>query len=101
MCLLWIKIIVQIQNHSYTRKSKMIVCSLKIQDRVDEIYKLFLSEKLESDRAYCKIKKIKKENKEYSLVFNVRAKDPVSMRSFLNTILKIIETYEKTRAIIK
>ena len=68
----------------------MIACSMEVHDNVDDLYKIFKSEKLESDRAECNIKKGK------SLVFEIKANDPVSMRAFLNTILKIIETYQKT-----
>ncbi len=73
----------------------MIVSTLEIHENVEDLYRIFLSEKLESDRAECSIKKGK------SLIFKIRAKDPVSMKSFLNTILKIIETYNKTKAIVK
>jgi tRNA threonylcarbamoyladenosine modification (KEOPS) complex Pcc1 subunit len=68
-------------------------CSLEVHENVDELYQVFLSEKLESDRASCTIKK------DTTLVFEVKAKDPVSMRAFLNTILKIIETYDKIKAV--
>ena len=68
-------------------------CSLEIHEDVDELYRIFMSEKLESDRAKCRIKKGK------SLIFEIVASDPVSMKAFLNTILKIIETYNKTSAL--
>jgi tRNA threonylcarbamoyladenosine modification (KEOPS) complex Pcc1 subunit len=71
----------------------MITCSLEVHENVDELYKLFTSEKLSSERAECQIKKGK------SLEFKIRANDPVSMKAFLNTILKIIETYNKTSAV--
>jgi tRNA threonylcarbamoyladenosine modification (KEOPS) complex Pcc1 subunit len=71
----------------------MITCLLEVHDDVDDLYKLFMSEKLESDRATCHIKK------DNSLRFEITANDPVSMKAFLNTILKIIETYNKTSAL--
>ena len=67
----------------------MITCRLVINEDVDDLYKIFLSEKLSSDRAECKIKK----NKE--LEFEITAKDPISMKAFLNSILKIIHVYQK------
>ena len=69
----------------------MISCTLKIQENVDDLYKIFLSEKLKSDRAECVIKK------DNGLVFEIKAKDPISMKAFLNSILKIIHTYEKIK----
>jgi tRNA threonylcarbamoyladenosine modification (KEOPS) complex Pcc1 subunit len=71
----------------------MITCSLKVHENVDDLYKIFLSETLKSDRAECTVEKDK------ALTFNIKAKDPVSMKAFLNSILKIIQTYEKTKAI--
>ncbi len=73
----------------------MITCSLEIHDKVEDLYKIFMSERLESDRAECKIKKDK------TLIFKIKAKDPVSAKAFLNSILKIIETYDKTKSISK
>jgi len=71
----------------------MITCTLRFKEDNDDLYKIFLSESLESDRAVCRI-----ENKE-ELVFNLEAKDPVSMRAFISTILKIVQTYQKTKDI--
>ena len=71
----------------------MITCELKVQDNIDDLYRIFMSEKLDSDRANCKIKKNK------NLVFEITAKDPVSMKAFLNSILKIINVYQKTKDI--
>lgn len=73
----------------------MISCCLEVHDNVDYLDKIFKTEKLASDRAKCRIKKGK------TLVFEIEAKDPVSMKAFLNTILKIIETFEKTKAVAK
>lgn len=68
----------------------MISCTLKVNENIDELYKIFLSEKLKSERAECIITK-----KGNALLFEVKAKDPVSMKAFLNSILKIIQTYQK------
>ena len=67
----------------------MITCILEISEDVEDLHKIFLAEKLESDRAKCEIRKNK------TLIFEVTAKDPVSMRAFTSSILKIIETYQK------
>ncbi|MEK6917049.1 MAG: hypothetical protein AABW92_04870 [Nanoarchaeota archaeon] len=67
----------------------MITCKLEIDENVEELYKIFLSEKLQSDRASCNIKKGK------TLVFEVKAKDSISMRAFMSSILKIIEIHNK------
>ena len=67
----------------------MITCKLEIDENVEDLYKIFLSEKLQSDRAICNIKKGK------TLVFEVKAKDPISMRAFTNSILKTIEIHDK------
>ena len=71
----------------------MITCSLVVHEDVDDLFRIFMSEKLESERASCAIKRGE------NLTFKIRADDPVSMRAFLNTILKTIETYKKTRAL--
>lgn len=67
----------------------MISCTLEIKDNVEDLHKIFLSEKLSSERAQCTIKK------KNTLIFKIKAKDPVSMKAFLNSILKIIQTYNK------
>ena len=67
----------------------MISCTLEVYENVDDLYKIFLSEKLKSDRAECVITKNK------ALSFEIKAKDPVSMKAFVNSILKIIQTYDK------
>ncbi|AJF61149.1 TPA: hypothetical protein HA239_05175 [Candidatus Woesearchaeota archaeon] len=67
----------------------MITCTLEISENVGELYKVFLSEKLQSDRASCRMTKGR------TLKFEIEAKDPVSMRAFTNSILRIIETHEK------
>ncbi len=92
MHILRLKAFVQAKNNSHTCKSKMN-CTLEVHEDVDDLYKLFMTEKLESNRAKCEIKKGK------SLMFEIKADDPVSMKAFLNTILKIIETYNKTSAL--
>ena len=68
----------------------MITCTLRFEDNIEDLYKIFLSENLESDRAKCVISK---DNKK--LNFKITAKDPVSMKAFVNSILKIVQTYEK------
>lgn len=69
----------------------MISCTLKVNENIDDLYKIFLSEKLKSNRAECIITKDK------ALLFEIKAKDPVSMKAFLNSILKIIQTYDKIK----
>jgi len=69
----------------------MISCSLELNTDVDDLYKILKSEELKSPRAHCTIKKNKR------LILKIEAKDPVSMKAFLNTILKIIETYQKIK----
>jgi len=71
----------------------MISCTLNVQEDVDDLYSLFEAENLESSRAKCTI------IKEKSLVFKITADDPVSMRAFISSILKIIETYNKSKAV--
>ena len=71
----------------------MIYCELRISDDVEYLYKIFSSETLSTERASCKIKK----NKE--LIFNIEAKDPVSMKAFLNSILKVVQTHDKIKQI--
>ncbi|MFH2020962.1 MAG: KEOPS complex subunit Pcc1 [archaeon] len=65
-------------------------CTLTISSHADELYDVFKPENFDSSRARCIIQKDKK-----SLVFDIDAKDPVSMKACLNSILKIVETYEK------
>ncbi|MBN2368130.1 hypothetical protein JXC34_03850 [Candidatus Woesearchaeota archaeon] len=69
----------------------MIACRLVFTENVEELHKIFLSEKLNSDRAECRIEKGK------TLVFEINAKDPVSMKAFMNSILNIVQTYEKVK----
>jgi tRNA threonylcarbamoyladenosine modification (KEOPS) complex Pcc1 subunit len=73
----------------------MLTCSLEISTDVDNLYKIFLSEKLSSPRANCTIKKGK------TLIFEIIAKDSVSMKAFTNSILNMIQTYEKTVILTK
>jgi tRNA threonylcarbamoyladenosine modification (KEOPS) complex Pcc1 subunit len=67
----------------------MITCTLEVSDNINDLQKIFLSENLETNRAKCTISKDK------TLKFSIVAKDPVSMKAFVNSILKVIETYNK------
>ena len=67
----------------------MITCTLEFSENVNDIYKICLSENLESNRAKCIMSKGK------TLKFKIDAKDPVSMKAFVNSILKIVQTYNK------
>ena len=69
----------------------MISCALEVSEDIDELHRIFLAERLESSRATCRITKGR------SLVFRVKAKDPVAMKALLTSILKTIEIYNKTR----
>jgi tRNA threonylcarbamoyladenosine modification (KEOPS) complex Pcc1 subunit len=71
----------------------MITCILEFSENTEDLYKIYLSENLESKRAKCVITKGK------TLKFDITAKDPVSMKAFLNSILKIAQTYEKVSKI--
>ena len=73
----------------------MISCFLEVNDNAEELYEIFKPEHLDSERARCKIKKGR------SLIFEIEAKDPVSMKAFTNSILNIIITYQKTAAAIR
>ena len=72
----------------------MISCSLVVHEDVEDLYKIFLSENMKSDRAECKISK-----KGDSLVFDITSTDAVSMKAFINSILKIVETFNKVKDI--
>ena len=67
----------------------MITCTLEVSDNINDLQKIFLSENLETNRAKCTISKDK------TLKFSIVAKDPVSMKAFVNSILKVSETYNK------
>ena len=67
----------------------MINCTLEFSENINDIYKNFLSENLESDRAKCIMSKGK------TLKFQITANDPVSMKAFVNSILKVVQTYDK------
>ena len=69
----------------------MITCTLKVTENIENLYKIFCAEKLESKRAKCTI--IKGD----ALIFDIEAKDPVSMKAFTNSILKIIQTHDKIK----
>jgi tRNA threonylcarbamoyladenosine modification (KEOPS) complex Pcc1 subunit len=71
----------------------MITCTLEFSDNTEDLYEICLSENLESKRAKCIMTKGK------TLKFNITAKDPVSMKAFVNSILKIAQTYEKVSKI--
>lgn len=67
----------------------MITCNIQVTKNIDDLHKIFLSEKLQTNRAKCSISKDK------TLNFLIEANDPVSMKAFVNSILKVIETYNK------
>lgn len=67
----------------------MITCTLEIHNNIDDLYKIFSSEIFKSKRAECTITKGK------TLKFDIKANDSISMKAFLNSILKIIETHDK------
>lgn len=69
----------------------MITAKLVVTDNIEDIYRIFLAEKLESKRAKCTVKLGKE------LVFEVKAKDPTSMKAFMNSILNVIEIYSKIK----
>ena len=69
----------------------MITCKLQLRDDIDDLYKIFLSETLKSERANCNITKNK------LLTFEVTAKDPIAMKAFLTSILNIVQTYYKIK----
>ena len=71
----------------------MITCELKFEEDIEELYRLFESDTLSSKRASCRITKGK------DLVFKIEAKDPVSMKAFLNSILKVVQTYRKIKEV--
>ncbi len=67
----------------------MITCTLEFSENINDIYEIFLSENLESNRAKCVISKGK------TLKFQITANDPVSMKAYVNSILKIVQTHNK------
>jgi tRNA threonylcarbamoyladenosine modification (KEOPS) complex Pcc1 subunit len=76
-------------------QSSMIKAKITVDKHIDELYLVFKAEKLETKRASCTIKKSKSKVK--SLIFEVEAKDPVSMKAFMNSIMNTIEIYEKIK----
>ena len=64
-------------------------CTLQISDS-DSLFKILSLENFGSDRAKCKISK--------GLV-EIEAKDPASMRSIVNSVLKVIEAHDKAMQI--
>ncbi len=71
----------------------MIACTFEITEDIDDLYKIFSAEKLASKRAECAI------SKGDALKISVRAKDPVSLKAFTNSILKIIQTYYNIKSV--
>jgi tRNA threonylcarbamoyladenosine modification (KEOPS) complex Pcc1 subunit len=69
----------------------MIKAKITVDKNIDGLYLVFKAEKLETKRASCTIKKGK------SLIFEVEAKDPTSMKAFMNSIMNTIEIYEKIK----
>ena len=69
----------------------MITAKIIVEENVDDLYRIFKAEKLESKRAKCTIKKNK------ALIFEVKAKDPISMKAFMNSILNVLEIYSKIK----
>jgi tRNA threonylcarbamoyladenosine modification (KEOPS) complex Pcc1 subunit len=68
----------------------MITCRLET-DFSEELYQIFLLENLKSERAECEIKKGK------ALVFMLKSKDAIGMKALINSILNVIETYNKIK----
>ncbi|MCM2325438.1 MAG: hypothetical protein NDI94_03165 [Candidatus Woesearchaeota archaeon] len=68
----------------------MITCKLET-DFSEELYQIFLLENLKSERAECEIKKGK------ALVFMLKSKDAIGMKALINSILNVIETYNKIK----
>lgn len=64
-------------------------CTLEVHENVEDLYKIFLPETLSSKRATCTVEK------DTALRFTLQAQDAVSMKAFLNSILKIIQIYDK------
>lgn len=58
----------------------------------ENLYLIFKSENLNFERAKCKF--YIKDNK---LIIEVEAKDIIAFKTILNTILKIVETYERAK----
>jgi tRNA threonylcarbamoyladenosine modification (KEOPS) complex Pcc1 subunit len=75
----------------------MINCEITLKKNLDEIYKLFLPEikQAKTKRAEYTLEKTNK-----SLRFVIEAKDIKSFKAFVNSIIKIIETYNKV-AVLK
>jgi len=69
----------------------MIKCTLEVEDEVEALYKIFLSENLNSKKARCSI------SKNTTLKFTITSKDPVGIKALINSILKIIQTYNKVK----
>ena len=76
----------------------MIKCDLVIDKDINQLYNLFLPEnnQAETPRAKYDIK-IKKNN----LKITLKAKDITSLKAFMNTIIKFIETYYKIKDLKK
>ncbi len=69
----------------------MIECEITLTDDIENIHKLFLPElPVRTNRAEYKIFKQKD-----ALRIQVKAKDVTSMKAFVNSILKVLETHKK------
>lgn len=90
MHVLRLKTAVQAKNHCYQSQSKMR-CILAVEEDVSELHNIFLAEDLNTKRARCKIEKGE------VLKFTIDANDPIGMRALINSILKVIETYQKLK----
>lgn len=72
-----------------------MICNLEINKRIEDnknILKILNSENLNFKRAKARF-----EIKETKLIIRIESKDTIAMKTILNTILKIIETYEKAK----
>ncbi|MEM3374162.1 MAG: KEOPS complex subunit Pcc1 [Candidatus Woesearchaeota archaeon] len=65
---------------------------LEFFNDVENLYKILQAENLNFQRAHCNYFI---ENKK--LIIKVEAKDIIAFKTILNTILKIIEVYEKAK----
>jgi tRNA threonylcarbamoyladenosine modification (KEOPS) complex Pcc1 subunit len=67
----------------------MIKCQLSIDNNIDHLHKIISAEKFVSKRATITL------SKSNNLSIIIEAKDPISMKAYVNSILNIINTYEK------
>lgn len=71
----------------------MITCTVTVHDNKDQLYNLFKAQNLESKRATCTIENSKE------LTFTITAKDPISLKAFVTSILNTIHVFEKTKTL--